>query len=257
MNSSESSGGALVHATKRAWQSDTHRANMVVQVTLATPARGVRLHRREPSDAATFLVDNGNLLNKESTKTDILEIWSSTRTVEAAFQRKTTLKWTLSSLGAAGFTNRKLEVAKYLFKGRWSTCTSYERSYFLRDSQKVMITRSLEQGESVWDALHGRFRSEIAVSQMYPSMFESIYHLAADTFKLLKHERRPKQFLARNPTCDLFALGEFVLCCAHVAIPATVLPSCWCSPHCIGSRLVFRDGQRWFPNAEKKFVGPW
>ena len=51
-----------------------------------------------------------------------------------------------------------------------------------------MITRGLEKGKSVWDALHGRSRSEIALSQMYPSMFESMYHVAAGTFKLLKHE---------------------------------------------------------------------
>ena len=59
---------------------------------------------------------------------------------------------------------------------------------FFKDLQKVMITRGLEKGKSVWDALHGRFRSEIAVSQMYRSMLESTYHVAADTFKLLKHE---------------------------------------------------------------------
>ena len=53
-----------------------------------------------------------------------------------------------------------------------------------------MITRGLEKGKSVWDSLNGRFRSEIAVSQMCPSMFESIYHVAADTFKLLQHESR-------------------------------------------------------------------
>ena len=110
----------LFDATEGAWQSDIHRSNRAVQVTLATSICGTRLHRRDlPSDAANFLVDCGNLLNKESTATNILETWRSTRTVEAAFPRKKEkLKWTLSSLGAAGFTNRQLEVANDLFQGR-------------------------------------------------------------------------------------------------------------------------------------------
>ena len=81
--------GTLFDATKRAWQSDTAKTNRVVQVTLATPIRGARLYKRDlPPDAAKFLVDNGNLLNKESTSTSILETWRSTRTIEGAFQRK-------------------------------------------------------------------------------------------------------------------------------------------------------------------------
>ena len=76
-------------ATKRDWQSDTHRTNRLVQVTRATPIRGARLRRHDvPSDAANFLVDNGNLLNKIYTPTNNLETWRSTRTVEAASQRK-------------------------------------------------------------------------------------------------------------------------------------------------------------------------
>ena len=51
-----------------------------------------------------------------------------------------------------------------------------------------MTTRGFEKGKSVWDALHGRFRSEIAVSQMYPSTFERICHVAADTLKLSQAE---------------------------------------------------------------------
>ena len=52
----------------------------------------------------------------------------------------------------------------------------------------MMTTGGLEQGKSVWDALQGRFISEIAVSQMCPSLFEGINRVAADTFKILKHE---------------------------------------------------------------------
>ena len=48
-----------------------------------------------------------------------------------------------------------------------------------------MITRGLK---SVWDAWHGRFRWEIAVSHMYPSMLERIVHVAADSLKLFNHE---------------------------------------------------------------------
>ena len=82
--------------------------------------------------------------------TNILETWRSTRTVEAAMQRKKlALKCTIRSLCAAGFTNRKFEVANDLLKGRWSTCTSYERScFFSKDSQKVMISRGLDKGRS-------------------------------------------------------------------------------------------------------------
>ena len=44
-----------------------------------------------------------------------------------------------------------------------------------------------------------------------------------------------------------------MLCCASVEIPATVW--CWCCPYYIGSRLAFRDGQRWFPNSEEGIPG--
>ena len=101
-----------------------------------------------PLDAAKFLVDYGYLLSKDSTSTNILETWRSTRTVEAAFQRT---KATPSGRSAVS-VRRLFEVVNVLFKGRWSTCMSFERSYyFFKDSQKVMITRGLEKGKSVWD----------------------------------------------------------------------------------------------------------
>ena len=59
---------------------------------------------------------------------------------------------------------------------------------------------------------------------------------------------------ARNPICDLFAVGEsvlglFVLCCVSVAIPVIVLSSCWCGLCCIGSRNC---GQGWAAMANKR-----
>ena len=45
------------------------------------------------------------------------------------------------------------------------------------------------------------------------------------------------------------------LCCVVPLSRSGDCPSlCWCCLHCIGSRLVFRDGSRWSPNAEKGFV---
>ena len=101
--------------------------NRAVQVTMTTPIHGARLYRRDlPKDLAKILVDYSNLLNKDSTSTTVLETWRSTKTVESAFQKmKETNKWSISSLGNAGFCNRKFETAEDLFKGRWSSYTSY------------------------------------------------------------------------------------------------------------------------------------
>ena len=115
-------GRTLFDATQRAWQSDTHRTNRVVQVTLATPIPEARLYKRDlPSDAARCKISRGpwKLLEQR------IHINEHSRDVafdrdrrSSASIRKEALNWTLSSRGAAGFTHRKFEVANDLFRGR-------------------------------------------------------------------------------------------------------------------------------------------
>eukprot|EP00972_Heterocapsa_arctica_P108430 15969741-Heterocapsa_arctica.AAC.1 len=169
---------------------------------MATKVKGAKLYKRElPKDCARFLVEYGNLVNNEATGTTFLQVVRSTSLVEPAWARaKQAMQWTASSIGQGKLNDKKFEFAASMFPMRWLTYTSYERcSNFLKDcrgkrkqhkclyeSQKTKIEVGEFKGMTVWDALHKRFKEEVAVSQMAASSMESVMHIAYDVCRILK-----------------------------------------------------------------------
>ena len=72
--------------------------------------------------------------------------------------------------------------------------------------------------------------------------------------------RRQEPFLARNPICDFFAVGEFALVCVCCAVFLRSRRLSFLRAGVVFAaftlEIVVRDGQRWLSNAEKKFVDP-
>jgi hypothetical protein len=62
----------------------------------------------------------------------------------------------------------------------------YTCVYNPQESQKTKIDIGEFKGMSVWDALHKRFKEEIAVSQMAASSMENVMHIAYDLCRILK-----------------------------------------------------------------------
>jgi hypothetical protein len=62
----------------------------------------------------------------------------------------------------------------------------YTCVYNPQESQKTKIEVGEFKGMSVWDALHKRFKEEIAVSQMAASSMENVMHIAYDACRILK-----------------------------------------------------------------------
>lgn len=156
---------------------------------MVTKIKAAKLYRRDlPKDVARFLVEYGNFVNKDVTATTILEVWRSTKSVEGSFQKKKDMmKWTSTSIGVTAVNEKKFEVAKEMYLGRWASYTSYERCYsFFKEAGKVVINRGSDSGRSVWEVLHARVKTDIAVSQLQPSNFERTFHMAYDCLRVLR-----------------------------------------------------------------------
>lgn len=96
---------------------------------MATKIKGAKLYRRDLlKDVSRFLVEYGNFLNKDVAATTVLEVWRSTKSVEGSFQKKKEMmKWTSTSIGVTSMNEKKYEIAKEMYLGRWASYTSYER----------------------------------------------------------------------------------------------------------------------------------
>ena len=73
----------------------------------------------------------------------------------------------------------------YIYK---TMATSYWYYYFRLFKNKVIIKCGPHNGQSVFAALSSRFKNEVAASDMGQSNFETLYHIAADTLRVLRQD---------------------------------------------------------------------
>ena len=201
--------GTLLEGLKRAWIADVNKTNRFVQDSISTKIKGCRVYSRAlPDDCAAFLVDYANSKNKDATAISVLQVIRSTTTVEPAFaKKKAAMKWTVQSLGQKELNAKRFEVASALFPNRWSCYTSYERcNTIYKEANKVFIqVGNSSKNESLWDNLHARFKSEVAVSLMCPSTFDGLIHFLYDTIRILKNEPEHAKFI---PTICLMTMPQ-------------------------------------------------
>jgi hypothetical protein len=79
----------VLEGTEMAYKADAETSNKLVQLAVNTPLRGCkRYDYRIPTFARQFLAYWGNITNAEVLDTTILEIWASTKEVEAGWLRR-------------------------------------------------------------------------------------------------------------------------------------------------------------------------
>ena len=122
--------GTRFDGLKLAWEADTKKLNIHIQLAMTTPLHGCRMYNLLTDDAAAFLVKWGNVTNEDVTSTTPLEIMAMTPSITPAFDRyKKTMRWTSDNTTPQQREEAKLCIGNEMVKNfDWKTYTSMERT---------------------------------------------------------------------------------------------------------------------------------
>ena len=154
---------SLLRGAELAWEKDKLKENVAVQTSLNAGLQDCTIFNKNiTSDVCRYLVDLGNIVNHETSSFTILQVFESTKQVEAGWQiKKTEMAWTVSRIGQGKMEQKKLSYANSIHRGRWRSALHYEKTFRFYEAACALM---YPNGESLWDKLKSYCLSEVDFS---------------------------------------------------------------------------------------------
>jgi hypothetical protein len=110
---------SLLRGAELAWGKDKLKENVAVQTSLNAGLQDCTIFNKNiTSDVCRYLVDLGNIVNHETSSFTILQVFESTKQVEAGWQiKKTEMAWAVSRIGQGRMEQNKLSYANSIHRG--------------------------------------------------------------------------------------------------------------------------------------------